>query len=89
MMRRYRENPVKQILENHMRKGALLLALVFAVSATTAASAAKKMAKPTPDPAIAAQQNSAAFFQDALHPWAPTASMSGQSKAKGKKKKKS
>jgi hypothetical protein len=66
-----------------MRKGALLLALVFAVSASafTPASAAKKMAKP--DPAIEAQKNSAAFFQDAFHPWEPTASM----KTKGKKKK--
>jgi hypothetical protein len=66
-----------------MRKGALLIALVFAASAAaaTAASAAKKAAKP--DPAIQAQKESAAFFDDALHPWAP----SSETKAKGKKKK--
>ena len=50
-----------------MRKGALLLALVFAVSAPTAAFAAKKrMAKPA-DPAVMAQKQSAAFMQDAMH----------------------
>ena len=65
-----------------MRKGALLLALVFAVGATTTASAAKKMAKP--DPAIQAQKDSAAFFGDAFHPWAPS---TPALKAKGKKKK--
>lgn len=62
-----------------MRKGALLLALAFAVGVTTSASAAKKMAKP--DPAVQAQKDSAAFFEDAFHPWAPTAS-----KPKGKRK---
>lgn len=66
-----------------MRKSALLLALVFAVAASTPASAAKKMAKP--DPAIQAQKDTAAFLSDAFHPWAPTAS---QPKAKGGKKKK-
>jgi hypothetical protein len=50
-----------------MRKGALLLALVFAVSAPTLASAAKKRAAAPADPAVAAQKNSASFMQDALH----------------------
>jgi hypothetical protein len=59
-------SPVRQILENHMRKGVLLLALVFAVSAPTLASAAKKKAAPA-DPTVAAQKNSASFMQDALH----------------------
>ena len=66
-----------------MRKGTILLAIVFAFSAATAASAAKKMAKP--DPAIQAQKDSQALFFDAFHPWAPTATM--QHVKKGKKKK--
>jgi hypothetical protein len=68
-------------LENPMRKGALLLALAFAVGLTTSASAAKKMA----DPAVQAQKDSMAFWNDAFHPWAPSATMS---KPKGKAKKK-
>ena len=53
-------------MENHMRKGALLLALVFAVSASTAALAAKKkIAKPA-DPAVAAQNNTMHFLSDAF-----------------------
>lgn len=72
-------------METHMRKGALLLALALAASIPTAAMAAKKMAKPAADPAIQAQQNSWAFFNDAMHPWAPS---TPAPKAKGKKKKK-
>ena len=64
-----------------MRKGALLLALAFAIAGTTTASAAKKMAKP--DPAVEAQKNSSAFIHDALFPWGASATP----KAKGKKKK--
>ena len=64
-----------------MRKGALLLALALAASIPTAASAAKKMA----DPAIQAQKDSAAFFNDAMHPWAIS---TPAPKAKGKMKKK-
>jgi hypothetical protein len=73
-----------------MRKGALLLALVFAVAATTAADAATKKrgaAKPAPDPAAQAQRDSAAFLGDLLHPWAPSATMKAEPKARGKKKK--
>ena len=43
-----------------MRKGTILLAAIFAVGMTTAADAAKKKAAPAkPDPAVAAQQNTA------------------------------
>jgi len=64
-----------------MRKGALLLALAFAVGLTAPASAAKKQMV---DPAVQAQKDSWAFWNDAFHPWAPTATMP---KSKGKKKK--
>jgi len=49
-----------------MRKSALLLALAFAISAPTVALAAKKKPAAKPDPAVAAQQDSAAFMRDAL-----------------------
>jgi len=77
-------DPGGTVLETHMRKGALLLALAFAVAAATSASAAKK---PKADPAVQAQQDSAAFFSDLFHPWAPTAAMSTPSKGKKKKSK--
>jgi hypothetical protein len=70
-----------------MRKGALLLALVFAVAATTSADAAKKKAKVMQDPAVQAQKDSAAFFGDLFHPWAPTATMSTPKMKHHKKKK--
>ena len=73
-----------KILETLMRKCALLFALAFAVAATMPASAAKRKAA-APDPAIQAQKDSAAFFADALHPWAPTAT-TPTSKAKKKKR---
>ena len=57
-------------MENHMRKGALLLALALAASIPTAALAAKK--KPAADPAIQAQADSWRLFNDAMHPWATT-----------------
>jgi hypothetical protein len=85
MMHGFRATPVRP-LEIHMRKGALLLALVFAVAAATSADAAKRAAKPAADPAMEAQKNSAAFFGDMFHPWAPSATMK-QAKVKGKKKK--
>jgi hypothetical protein len=75
-------DPGGTALENHMRKGALLIALAFALAATTSASAAKK---PAADPAIQAQKDQAAFLNDAFHPWAPTAKMSKPSKGKKKK----
>ena len=76
---------MKYILEIHMRKSALLLALVFAVAATTTASAAKKQ-KMAVDPAVQAQRDTAAFLNDAFHPWAPTKS---EPKMRSKKKNKS
>ena len=63
------------ISETLMRKGTLLLAIVFAFSAATAASAAKKMKAAPPDPAVQAQKNSQAFFEDLFHPWASSAAM--------------
>ena len=69
-----------------MRKGALLLALVFAVAATTTASAARK--KPAADPTMEAQKNSSAFFSDMFHPWAPSATMAEPRARRTKKKKK-
>jgi hypothetical protein len=67
-----------------MRKGTILLAVLFAVAAGSAAEAAKKKAEPAKkaDPAIAAQENSLKFFQAAWQPWkSPQAAP-----AKGKKK---
>jgi hypothetical protein len=56
-----------------MRKGTILLAAIFAVGMTTAADAAKKKAAPAkPDPAVAAQQNTANLVGDAFQPWKPT-----------------
>jgi hypothetical protein len=55
-----------------MRKGTILLAAIFAVGMTTAADAAKKKAAPAkPDPAVAAQQNTANLVGDAFQPWKP------------------
>jgi hypothetical protein len=52
-----------------MRKAALLLAALLAVSFTTVADAAKKKEAPKPDPAIAAQKNSEAFIRAMLCPF--------------------
>jgi hypothetical protein len=58
-----------------MRMGTILLAAIFAVAMTTAADAAKKKAAPAkPDPAVAAQQNTANLVSDAFQPWKPTRS---------------
>jgi hypothetical protein len=75
-----------------MRKVTILLAVLFAVAATSSAEAARKKkaaAAPKPDPAVAAQQNSAKFMQDAWRPWTTTfaAPAKPAAKAKGKKKK--
>ena len=67
-----------------MRKSALLLALAFAVSLPTAALAAKK-SKMAADPAVQAQSDSWKFFNDAMHPWAPS---TPEPKARKSKKKK-
>src|SRR5690606_30818154 len=51
-----------------MRKAALFAAVMLAATlSTTSSNAASK-----PDPAIAAQQNAANFFRDALNPYAAT-----------------
>ena len=69
-----------------MRKGTILLAAIFAVGMTTAADAAKKKAAPAkPDPAVAAQQNTANLVAAAFQPWEPAQAPAA---AKGKKKKK-
>jgi len=69
-----------------MRKGALLLALAFAVGLTAPASAAKK--KQMVDPAVQAQKDSWAFWNDAFHPWAPTAAAPKGTTPKARHKKK-
>ena len=67
-----------------MRTGTILLAALFAVGMTTAADAAKKKAAPAkPDPAVAANQNTANLVGDAFQPWKPARTMGS---AKGKKK---
>lgn len=69
-----------------MRKGAILVAAIFAIGITSAAEAAKKKAAPAkPDPAAAAGQNTAMLVGDAFQPWTPARAAPG-AKAKGKKK---
>ena len=59
-----------------MRMGTVLLAAIFAVGMTTTADAAKKKkAAAKPDPAVAAQQNTANLVGDAFQPWRPTRAM--------------
>jgi hypothetical protein len=68
----------------HMRKAVLLLAVLFAASLSTAADAAKKKAEaPKPDPAMAAQENTARFMAAAFGHAAPPAAAPAK---KGKKK---
>jgi hypothetical protein len=73
-----------------MRKFAILLAVLFAASLTTSAEAAKKKAAAAkPDPAIAAQQNTAKLFQAMFSLGAPKAAekpAKAAKKGKGKKK---
>jgi hypothetical protein len=74
----------------HMRKAALLLAALLAVSFTTAADAAKKKAAaPKPDPAIAAQKQSEAFIRDMLCPFCMAANTPAAKPAAKKSAKKS
>jgi hypothetical protein len=55
-----------------MRKGTILLAAIFAIGMTTTADAAKKKkAAAKPDPAVAANQNTANLVGDAFQPWKP------------------
>jgi hypothetical protein len=69
-----------------MRKGTVLLAAIFAVGIATGAEAAKKKAAPAkPDPAVAANQNTAAFVSAAFQPLTPARSADGASKGKKKK----
>jgi hypothetical protein len=59
-----------------MRKGTIILAALFAVAMTgTADAAKKKKAAPKPDPAVAAQQNTANLVGDAFNPWKPQRAM--------------
>jgi hypothetical protein len=71
-----------------MRKSTILLAVLFAVAATSAADAAKKKAEPAKkaDPAVAAQENSLKFVRAAWQPWKTTTAAPAKPKAKGKKK---
>ena len=70
-----------------MRKGTILLAVLFAVAATSAAEAAKKKAAAAkPDPAVAANEQSMKFVSDWWQPWKTTYAAPAKPKAKGKKK---
>jgi hypothetical protein len=73
-----------------MRKFGLLLAVLLAASLSTSADAAKRKAA-KPDPAIAAQQNTAKFIRDASNPAMakPAAVAKPAKKAKKKKSKRS
>ena len=78
----------RQILENHMRTGALLLALAFMVAAATTADAAKKKRTAAPaDPTAQSQQNTMNLLGDLMHPWAPSNQEKMAKPAKKKKKK--
>ena len=75
-----------------MRKAAILLAVLLAASLSTSADAAKRKPAAKPDPAIAANQNTAKFLRDAFHPLgfksaapAKPAKKAKKSKKKGKK----
>lgn len=86
-MERVPEQPVAKVWGPTMRKGTILLAAIFAVAITTGAEAAKKKAAAAkPDPAVAANQQTAALVGDALQPWTPARPAPGAPKAKGKKK---
>jgi hypothetical protein len=72
-----------------MRRVAIVLAALIAVSMTTSAEAAKKKAAAAkPDPAVAAQQNTARLFHDMFHIGAPKAAdtKGGKAAKKGGKK---
>lgn len=73
-----------------MRKVAFALAALAAVCLTTTADAAKKKAAAAkPDPAMAAQENTAKFMGAAVNPWqAKDAAMPAKKVAKKSKKKK-
>jgi hypothetical protein len=73
----------------HMRKAALLLAALLAVSFTTVADAAKKKEAPKPDPAIAAQKQSEAFIRDMFCPFCIAAATPAAKPAAAKPAKKS
>jgi hypothetical protein len=64
-----------------------VLAALIAVSMTTSAEAAKKKAAAAkPDPAVAAQQNTARLFHDMFHIGAPKAAGGKAAKKGGKKR---
>jgi hypothetical protein len=87
--------PVAKGLGIQMRKGTLLIAVLFAAMASTAADAAKKKAAPAApaDAALANQEKSFTFMRDAMQPWntklsTPAAAQPAKAKAKPKAKKK-
>jgi hypothetical protein len=86
--RRVPGDPVFKRLGNHMRKAALLLAVLLAASLSTSADAAKKKAAAKPDPAIAAQANTAKLMGAAMNPGAVKAEPAKPAKKKMAKKKK-
>ena len=88
MIARYRGIRCFKRLGNHMRKAALLLAVLLAASLSTSADAAKKKAAAKPDPAIAAQSNTANFMAAAMNPGAVKAAPAKPAKKAKKAKKK-
>lgn len=70
------EHPVGKTVGERMRKGTIVIAALLAVGMTGTADAAKKKAAPAkPDPAVAAQQNTANLVGDAFQPWKPQRTM--------------
>lgn len=69
----------------HMRKAVLLLAVLLAASLSTSADAAKKKAAAKPDPAMAAQQNTAKFIGAAMNPGMAQAATPAKPAKKAKK----
>jgi hypothetical protein len=68
-----------------MRKVALLAAVVLAAAFTVTSADAATKAKAKPDPAIAAQENSAKLFRDGLNPYEATAKAAAKPAKKMKK----
>ena len=74
-----------------MRKATLLAAATFAATLLTMPTIADAATAKKPDPALAAQRNTAKFMHDATVPYSVTAKAAADAKAKaaskGKKKK--
>jgi hypothetical protein len=71
-----------------MRKVALLAAVVLAAAFTFTSADAASKAKAKADPAIAAQENSAKLFRDALNPYEASSQAAAKPAKKVKKTKK-